>query len=174
MPGIEVFPTAMVTGHRPKNLTGAEIAWAQVALHHTAWRLRSKYGTTVGVSGMALGADTWWALAVLASGMHLHAHIPFLDQPKPWPEGDQVMWTELRRKATREVVVGGQGYDVKMLHARNESMLAETAEASGLVVAVYKPGTGGGTASAISKAEQRGLPMLLLDPTTRRIERKGW
>lgn len=160
----------MVTGHRPQHLNAAEQAWAQVSLMHTAWRLRSVYGTAHGISGLALGADTWWALGVLASGMHLHAHIPFEDQPIKWPAADQSMWRELRRKATTEKVIGGQGYDVKMLHARNDSMLAD----ADLVVALFKPGTTGGTASAVTKAQRRGLPLLMLDPTARTIKREGW
>lgn len=169
-PGIEQFTRVMVTGHRPQHLDAGEQAWSQAALASAAWRLRSVYGTTHGISGLALGADTWWALAVLASGMHLHIHVPFLDQPKKWPAADQAMWAELRRRAKTEKVIGGQEFDVKMLHARNDSMLNDAE----LVVALYKPGTKGGTASAVDKARKRGLPLLLLDPAARKMSREGW
>lgn len=173
-PHLECWPTVMVTGHRPRHLTGAEAAWAQVALHRTAWRLRSAYGTQVGISGMALGADTWWALGVLASGMRLHAFIPFEDQAEPWPEADRALWCVLRRRAAAETIVGGQTYDIRMLHARNDAMLAATDDAGGLVVTLYKPEEKGGTASAVAKARRRRLPLLILDPCTRTISRDGW
>lgn len=160
----------MVTGHRPQSLSPAEVAWSQVTLHRVAARLRNQYGAETGISGMALGADTWWALAVLAAGMDLHAYLPFAEQPKKWPEHDRALWGELRGRAAHEVLVGGEHYDVRMLHARNDAML----EACDLVVALYKPGNRGGTASAVTKARQRGLPLLMLDPTRRHIERVGW
>lgn len=162
---VEVYPRAMVTGHRPKYLTESEMAWSQVALHHTAWRLRSVYGTQHAIAGGALGADTIWALAALAAGMHLHLYIPFEDQPNPWPAYDQAVWAELRRKAKTERIIGGKTYDVKMLHARNDAMLAD----ADLVVALYIPGETGGTASAVAKARSKRQPLLLLDPRGRTI-----
>ena len=84
------------------------------------------------------------------------------------------MWRELRRRSRTVTVVGGKDYDVRMLHARNDSMLDATAAGNGLVVALFKPGTKGGTASAIAKAEKRGLPLLMLDPVARKIRRVGW
>ena len=171
------FVTCMVTGHRPQHLSASEMAWSQVALHTAAWRLRSRYGMQEAISGMAIGADTWWALGALASGAHLAAYIPFEDQANKWSETERAIWRELRQRAHREVVVAGPenpGYDVRMLHARNDAMLKATAAARGLVVALYKPGTTGGTASAVEKAEAAGLPMLMLNPVTRTLDRKGW
>lgn len=164
----------MVTGHRPKHLTAVEAAWSQVALHRVAWRLRSGYDTKVGTTGMALGADTWWGLAVLGSGMDLHAYIPYTSQPDAWPAADRALWAELRRRARHEVVVGGTSYDVRALHARNDAMLDATETAGGLVIVLYKPGTAGGTATAVATARRRGLPILLLDPGARAIVREGW
>lgn len=172
--GVETFATAMITGHRPKVLTPAEQAWSQVAITSAAWRLRSVYGTTTAISGLALGADTWWALAALANGMHLHAYVPFEAQASKWHAADQALWRELRTKAKHEVVVGGEHYDVRMLHARNDAMLTATAAAQGLVVALYKPGTSGGTHGAVESARKQSLPLLLLDPATRTVTREGW
>lgn len=169
-PHLECFRSAMVTGHRPQHFTPEEAAWAQVALHKTAWRLRSIYGTTEAVSGFALGADSWFALAALSAGLRLAAYIPFEDQPVKWSAVDQALWAELRRRAHREVLVGAQHYDVKMLHARNDAMLKD----ADLVVAVYKPGTPGGTASAVAKATKKNQPILMLNPVARTISRQGW
>lgn len=169
IPGVQQFRRVMVTGHRPQHLTPEEQAWSQVSLMHTAWRFRSVYGTVHGISGLALGADTWWALGVLASGMHLHAHIPFPQQPSKWQPADKAMWAELRRKAKTEKVIADK-FSVGALHARNDSMLKD----ADLVVALFKPGTTGGTAGAVDKATKKGMPMLMLNPTTRKMTRVGW
>lgn len=171
------FTSCMVTGHRPQHLTADEMAWSQVALHTAAWRLRSRYGMQEGISGFAIGSDQWWAMAVLATGAHLAAYIPFLDQPRRWSVTERALWSELRQRAHREVLVAGPenpGYNVRMLHARNDAMLRDTAAAGGLVVALFKPGTTGGTASAVERAQSSNQPMLLLDPASRSVTRHGW
>jgi hypothetical protein len=148
-----------LSGHRPQHLAPDEAAWSQVALHNADGRLRSVYGTQVAISGMALGADTWWALAGLSAGMHLHAYIPFEAQPNKWPAKDQELWHELRRRAHVEVLVGGEEYDVTMLHARNAAMLAY----GDLIVALFKTSTiKGGTFSAVTAARKTGQPLLVL------------
>lgn len=168
------WPTVMVTGHRPHRLSPDEAAWSRVVLHRVAWRLRSVYGARTGISGLALGADTWWALAVIGCGMRLHAYVPFEEQAAKWSAADRALWSELRGRADQETVVGGQCYDVRALHARNDAMLEATADDSGLVVAVHNGTPHGGTASAVQKAKDRGLPLLVVDPASRRITRVGW
>lgn len=170
-PHLHVWRSVAVTGHRPSGLTSEQAAWGQVALHRTAWRLRSVYGTVEAISGMALGADTWWALAGLSAGMRLAAYIPFEDQPVKWPQADQELWRELRTRAHREVVVGGVTYRVQDLHARNDAMIAD----ADLMVALWNPASEkGGTTSAVKKIRAAGKPMLLLDPVARKISRERW
>lgn len=170
------FTVAMVTGHRPQHLSAAEMAWSQVALHAAAWRLRSRYGMLEGVSGMAIGADTWWSLSVLAAGAHLAAYIPFEEQARRWSETERAMWTELRRRAHREVLVAAPGTPEApaLFHARNDAMLKETASRDGLVVALCKPDATGGTASTLAKARKADRPVLLLDPVAQTVTRERW
>lgn len=172
----QVFATAMVTGHRPQNLTATEMAWSQTALHMAAWRLRSRYGMREGISGMALGADTWWALAVLATGARLAAYIPCEGQPRRWAESERAMWTELRERAYRQVLVDpSPEFSTASLFARNTAMLNDTAATGGLVVALFKAGTkNGGTAHLVSDARKRQVPLLVLDPSARSVAREGW
>jgi hypothetical protein len=140
--------------------------------------LRDEHGMKVGISGMALGVDTWWAHAVLAAGLELHAYIPFETQADRWTPVERAEWTRLRGLATVVRVVGPNPRDrreaVRLLHARNDAMLAESAA----VVAVLLAGkVDGGTASAVRKAEQRGLSGVHLEPTARRVrvvESGGW
>lgn len=150
----------MVTGHRPQFLSPDSQAWAERELERVAVKLRDQHGMQVGISGMALGADTWWGYATLYAWQELWAFIPFPQQSDRWAPADVVRWQELRERATHEMLIAGE-YSVGALHARNDAML----ENSDLVVAVWDPSkTTGGTASAVQKAQQRGLPILHVDP----------
>lgn len=154
------FGRVMVTGHRPQFLSPESQAWAERELERVAVKLRDDHGMQVGISGMALGADTWWGFATLYAWQELWAFIPFPQQIDRWAPGDIARWWELRDRAAHEVLIANE-YSVGALHARNDAML----ENSDLVVAVWDPSkTTGGTASAVQKAQQRGLPILHLDP----------
>ncbi|WP_152748233.1 DUF1273 domain-containing protein [Micromonospora sp. RV43] len=125
-----------------------------------AVKLREEHGTQIGVSGMALGVDTWWAQAVLAAGMELWAYVPFPQQPAKWQPADQEEWRRLRALASR-VREFGPRYDVRLLHARNDGMLLDAKA----VTAVWLPGKkDGGTYSAVRKAGRLRLPVIHLDP----------
>jgi hypothetical protein len=78
-----IWPTVMVAGHRPQHLHPNVRPWIRAELDRLAVKLRIEHGTTVGISGMAAGADLWWADAVVRAGLHLHAHVPFPQQPDP-------------------------------------------------------------------------------------------
>jgi uncharacterized phage-like protein YoqJ len=172
------WPTVCATGHRPQHLDASAAHWVKEKVTAGAVWLRDERGTKVGVSGMALGVDTWWAHAVLAAGLELHAYIPFESQPDRWTPSERAEWARLRGLATVVKVVGPNPRDrreaVRMLHARNDAMLA----ASDAAVAVLLAGkTDGGTASAVRKADRLGLPGVHLEPTARRVrvvEPGGW
>jgi len=113
---VSIWPRVAVTGHR--SLEPSEAAFAKAELARLAGKLRDHHGTTTAISGMALGADTWWAEAAVDAGMELWAYIPFEAQSDRWPEADRERWAGLRSRATREVVLGVD-YHVALLHARN-------------------------------------------------------
>lgn len=157
------YPRVMVTGHRPQKLPTDSHDWVRLELERVATKLRDTAGMEVGISGMALGADTWWGFATLFAWCDLWAFIPFPQQPDPWPAQQRAEWQELRDRATHEVVIAGE-YSVGALHARNDAMLAN----SDLVVAVLDPSIeGGGTASCVRKAQAQGKPILHVDPVYR-------
>ena len=163
------FPRVMVTGHRPQFFAPDRAAWAERELERVAVKLRDHHGMQAGISGMALGADTWWGFATLYAWQELWAFIPFPQQPEKWMTSDRVRWQELRERATREVVVAGE-YSVGALHARNDQML----DYSDLVVAVWDPSKQtGGTASCVQKAQARGLPILHVDPVAMTVTMKA-
>lgn len=161
------WPTVMVTGHRPQHLNPDVHDWVRSELARLAVKLRDEHGMTVGVSGMAIGADLWWADSVVEAGMRLHAHVPFPQQSAKWRPEDRAEWERLCRVAWKLKTYGGR-YDVGFLHARNDGMLAETVAGEGVVVAVHLPAkTGGGTASAVRKAIEHGMPIIHVNPETR-------
>ena len=157
------WPTVMVTGHRPQHLPRDVHGWVRAELNRLAVKLRGEYGMTAGISGMAIGADLWWADALVTNGIPLWAHIPFPQQSKPWPQAARNEWERLLRVARKLTTYGGR-YDVKFLHARNDGMLRE----ADAVIAVLLPGkTSGGTASAAQKATALGLPIIHINPQAR-------
>ncbi|HLL69101.1 MAG TPA: hypothetical protein VK453_25800 [Micromonosporaceae bacterium] len=156
-------PVVAATGHR--RLPPDSLPWLKAELRRVAAKLRDEHGTTVGISGMALGADMEWADAVLAAGLDLHAYVPFEGQELLWPPKAQERWQNLIAKAAVVRVLAdapaGHREAVRLLHARNDAML----QASVAVVAVWSPDErAGGTFSAVKKATRRGLPVVHLDP----------
>lgn len=161
----KLFPVAMLTGHRPDAMSEAQQIWAREELRRTMKRLQLFHGLKEAISGMALGADTWWAEAAVSFGVPFAAYIPFEEQPNRWPESAQARWRELRSKATRELVLGDH-YSVGFFHARNDAMIRD----ADLCVALYIQGKeSGGTYSAVKKIRALGKPLILLDPSTQTV-----
>lgn len=159
------FHSVMLTGHRPNALTQKEISWSRAELYRTMRRLKEFHGVQEVISGMALGADTWWAEFALQLEIPFAAYIPFETQPSKWPREMQEHWRELRYQAAREVVLGEE-YQVWLLHARNDAMIKDAQ----LCVALWKQSkNGGGTFSAVQKIRKQGKPLILIDPELRTV-----
>lgn len=160
MTTVPTWNTVAATGHRPQHLTARERDWVRRELARVVRKLRDEHGMRAGISGMAIGADQWWAAELVDAGTALHAHVPFPQQADRWQQADRDEWRRLLGLAAT-VTYYGDHYDVKLLHARNAGMLA----ACEAVVAVHKSSkTSGGTASAVRSARQRRLPIVLLNP----------
>jgi uncharacterized phage-like protein YoqJ len=166
------WPAVMVTGHRPQHLRPDVRPWVRSELVRLALKLRNEHGTTVGISGMAIGADLWWAATAVKAGLTLHAHVPFPQQPDKWRDEDKAEWQRLLGLAAHTETYGA-GFSVRLLHARNDGMI----RACDLAIAVHDPRkTEGGTASAVRKLLALGRPVVHVDPwarmtTLRRAER---
>lgn len=153
--------SVMVTGHRPTDLSGTQINFAKSSLVKLAGGLQEK-GMTEAISGMALGADTWWALTALALDIPLAAYIPFQAQASDWMDYDKVLWSDIRRRAQREVLVSrtGSGRRAPLFHARNDRMINDC----DVAIAVWCPSkTTGGTASTVKKLRATTKPILIVD-----------
>lgn len=148
-----------VTGHRPAGLTPDQRQFARSELNRLAVKLRDEHGTRVAISGLALGADTWWAQAAEQAGLTLWAYVPFPQQADQFPTADRAEWVRLRRVACRVVTVGDR-YDVRLFHARNDLIVQDC----DLLIVVHDPARStGGTVSTLRKARNVGRPLVLVD-----------
>lgn len=156
------FPRVMTTGHRPNGIPLGSAGWVERELERLAVKLRDQNGMQVGISGMALGSDIWWAQATVFAWQELWAFLPFPQQAERWTPEQVALWQEMRSRATRERITA-DSYSREALLQRNEDML----DYSDLVIAVFDPtSTGGGTLATVRSAVRRMLPIIHVNPVT--------
>lgn len=152
------------TGHRPQHLLPTQRAWLRARLGDAVVYLVERRGMRVGISGLALGFDTWWAQALLArralhGDVELWGYAPCPQQPDRWSGTDRKVWRDLVEHADRVRYVADH-YHGTCMDDRNEAMLDDA-------VAVLAGWRGlkrsGGTWNAIGSARRRRMPGVLLD-----------
>jgi uncharacterized phage-like protein YoqJ len=111
------------------------------------------------ITGMALGADTLWAYAAIATETPFIAAIPFKGQENAWPHRSQVGYYELLGRAKEIVVVCQGGYAPWKMQKRNEYMVDHCDR----LVAVWD-GSSGGTANCVAYAKTIGKPIDRINP----------
>lgn len=156
------WPVVSGTGHRPQHLAAQARAWLRDKLRKAACWLRDERGTRVGISGMAIGFDLWWADAIIGAGLTLGAYIPCPQQADRWTAAYRAEWQRLRDLADPAVSRSfADHYSVGVLHKRNKAMLRD----SNAVLCGWLPSRrNGGTWSAVRAAHAMGKPGLHLDP----------
>lgn len=89
------------TGHRP-------VLMPCSYNENHPWAIKVKKKTTeylenqkpdIGISGMAIGFDTWFAESCLNLGIDLYAYIPFEGQSSNWPKISQTRYQNILNKA---------------------------------------------------------------------------
>lgn len=160
-----------LTGHRPAALAGYDLSHPFYTVLRTWLEEIIAGGLSIHPhltlhSGMALGADTVWAQAIVRQKA-LHpdrisfvAEIPVLTQPDRWPGAeDRRRWAELKDSADR-VHVYANSYTVQCLHDRNRGMIS----AADLVLAIWNGTPSGGTAGAVRFARQQNIQTFVIAP----------
>lgn len=141
-----------LTGHRPTKLGGYGPSllqnWVRENLRE---RIANAPGDMWGISGMALGADQWWAEELVRAGKPWIAAVPFVGQENAWPEASRRHYRDLLDLATETVVVSEGGYAAWKLQKRNVWMVDHSVE----LIAVYD-GTPGGTRNCVEYAKKVG------------------
>jgi len=159
--------TCCFTGHRPDKLPwGADESDPRcIALKASMEReIEGLYrrGWRHFISGMARGADLYFAEAVLAlrgrcPGLTLEGAVPCQGQAARWPEAERRRWRTVLDAADLETVVQRQ-YDRWCMHRRDRYIVNR----SSAILAAFND-TSGGTLYTLNYAVEKGLEILLLD-----------
>lgn len=164
---IEREQTCCFTGHRPDKLpwgsdeTDPRCAALKASMQREIEGLYRR-GFRHFISGMARGADLYFAEAVLemrarCPGLTLEGAVPCLSQAKRWPEQERRRWRRILDRADLETVVQ-QEYDRWCMHRRDRYMV----DRSAAILAAFN-GASGGTMYTLNYAMGKGLEILLLD-----------
>ena len=170
-----------LTGHRPHKLWGYDLDQPeydnlQNKLELIIETLLDEYKTVVCHSGLALGADTIWSIAILnkreehPNRVKFHAEIPFMGQASRWFGESVSLWEYQVETADyqtlylteEETLTWGKiptWRVTKALDDRNKGMV----EASDIVIAIYD-GTKSGTGNAVYDAKELGKYLLTYHP----------
>lgn len=154
-----------VTGHRPNKLYGYDLNnQKNVELKNTLKKLLVENDCTEAISGMALGVDTLFALAVIelkeeGHNILLHCAIPCKNHSCKWIGESVVQYNDILSKADKVVVVSNEEYKPWLMQKRNEYMV----DLSDMVIAVWD-GSKGGTGNCVAYANKKNKTMIRINP----------
>ena len=157
------------TGHRPKkfpwgyNEADTRCVTLKRAIDEEIAKLVES-GYTDFLSGMAEGADTWAALAVLAlkkenPALKLHCILPCEGQADEWSASARELYFSILEQAD-EVVYVNQAYSKDCMLKRNRYLVDHAA----CLLAVYDGEWRGGTAMTVRYARKLGRKIIVLNP----------
>jgi hypothetical protein len=124
----------------------------------------------VGVTSLAVGADTVFARLVLELGGSLEAVVPFGDYQDRFAAGDRETYRSLLARAARVEVLERNGSDEEAYYAAGKRV----ADLSALLILVWDDQSAaglGGTADIAAYARRTQKPFIHLNPETRTITR---
>lgn len=150
-----------VTGHRPNKLYGYNLSdprWQRLKDQFKS--LLKANNCTEAYSGMALGVDTVFALAVLelkneGYNIKLHCAIPCQNHSCKWNKESIAIYDDIVSKADTVTIVVDEPYEPWMMQKRNEFMV----DNSDKVIAVWGE-SNGGTANCVRYAEKIGKEII--------------
>lgn len=154
-----------ITGHRPNKLYGYDLSnpkWISLEKHLKSLLL--KYNCTEAITGMALGVDTIFAIAVLelkkeGYDIKLHCAIPCKNHSEKWCKKDKQLYNYLLSKADMVKIVSDEEYKPYLMQKRNEYMV----DNSNMLIAVWN-GSKSGTFNCIEYAKSRDKKIILIKP----------
>ena len=154
-----------VTGHRPSKMFGYDI-------HNKEWttlkeefkKLLVEEGCREAITGMALGVDTVFALAVLelkeeGYDIKLHCAIPCRNHSCKWVKESVDLYNDILSKADIVKRVSNEPYKPYLMQKRNEYMV----DLADKVIAVWD-GSKGGTSNCVRYAEKCGKEIIKILP----------
>lgn len=157
-----------VTGHRPNKMYGYDINDARwIALKEKFKTLLVENNCDEAITGMALGVDTVFALAVLelkdeGYNIKLHCAIPCNNHSCNWIKESVDLYNDILSKADTVKLVSNKEYSPWLMQVRNEYMV----DLADKVIAVWD-GTKGGTANCVHYARKSGKDVIRIYPANR-------
>ncbi|WP_157978265.1 MULTISPECIES: NADAR family protein [Nocardia] len=150
------------TGHR-EHLIDADLhPWVRDELARLAMKLRDEHDTQLGLSGLATGADLWWADAAATAGLDLWGYQPFPEQTTTtdWNSARRAHHSEICEQLSRHVLVAHSGHDRNRAFDYRNQVLIGDADA---VICILDPTRGrGGTVNALRRYCS-GMPVITID-----------
>ena len=154
-----------VTGHRPNKLYGYNIFSREwMSLKEEFKKLLVANRCTEAITGMALGVDTVFALAVLelqdeGYNIKLHCAIPCRNHSCKWNRESVELYDNILKRADVVKLVTDAEYEPWMMQVRNEYMV----DLADKIIAVWD-GSNGGTANCVRYAEKKGKDIIRIIP----------
>lgn len=167
--------TCAFTGHRPNRLPWREedprCAALKAILAEQIEALAAD-GVTDFFSGMALGVDTWAALAVLAlrerdPSVRLHCVLPCEGQESGWLPEEQALYRAILARADSAAYVC-RAYRKGCMLERDRRLV----ESAGMLLAVFSGTRRSGTGATVRYARKLGREILVIDPASLSITRE--
>lgn len=164
--------TCCFTGHRPSKLP-----WGFDEEHPECVALKARMGEELRtlydrgcrhfITGMARGADLYFAEAVLAlreehPDVTLEAAIPCTTQPDGWRLAERMRYADILDRCNVETLVQRE-YTKDCMLRRNRYMV----ERSGFLLAVYNGEGKGGTLYTLKHAVNQGLEIVVIPVESR-------
>lgn len=154
-----------VTGHRPNKIYGYDIYNKQwTKLKERFKKLLIENDCDEAITGMALGVDTVFALAVLelkedGYDIKLHCAIPCKNHSCKWTKQNVDLYNDILSKADIVKLVSDEYYKPYLMQKRNEYMV----NLANKVIAVWD-GSNGGTGNCVKYAEKYGKDIVRIVP----------
>lgn len=154
-----------VTGHRPDKLYGYKLSDPKyVKLKERFKELLIQNNCTEAITGMALGADMVFAIAILELkkqgwDIKLHCAIPCRNHSCKWNKSYQDLYNYILNKADIVKLVTDEDYKPWLMQKRNEYMV----DLADKVIAVWD-GNKGGTYNCVKYAEKKGKEIIRILP----------
>lgn len=162
-----------VTGHRPKKISNklydvnSDLSKTYISYFKSYIKSLLEVHDTINcITGMALGVDTLFAIAVLqlqnsAYPVYLTCAIPCLNHSSKWPSSSTKIYDAILLRADDTVLVTNQAYTRDCMQLRNEYMV----DHADSVLAVWD-GTPGGTANCVNYTKSVGKPVDIVSPSS--------
>lgn len=156
-----------VTGHRPNKMYGYDLSdnrW--LGLKEKFKELLTDNKCDEAITGMALGVDTVFALAILelkneGCDIKLHCAIPCKNYSGRWIKKSVDLYNDILSKADIVRVVSDEEYKPWLMQKRNEYMV----NLANKVIAVWD-GSKSGTENCVKYARKHGKEIIRISPKT--------